>query len=156
MLKRDALIAAALVTCLSGINTSWAEEITVENAWVRSAPPVATVLAGYMTIQNHSDKAITLTAVNSPAFESVELHRTTLHGGMMHMEAIKFLVIEGNSSVKLEPNSYHLMLNNPKQKISTGDTIQFSLNFDGATKQVSATVKQDDEQDSAHHHHHHH
>ena len=151
---RRTLITTALVTCLSGVNTSRADEITIENAWVRSAPPVATVLAGYMTIHNHSDKAVTLTAVNSPAFESVELHRTMMHNGMMHMEAINSLVIEGNATVKFEPSSYHLMLNNPKQKINTGDTIPFTLSFDGATQKVDAVVKQDDEQDSAHHHHH--
>jgi len=156
MLKRNTLIAAVLLLCLSGINTGQAEEITVENAWVRSAPSVATVLAGYMTLHNYSDKAITLTSVTSPAFESVELHRTTLHGGMMHMEAIKSLLIEGNSTVKLEPNGYHLMLNDPKQKISTGDTIPFTLNFEGAMQKIDALVKQDDAQESAPTHHHHH
>lgn len=154
---RRTIIAAALIASLSMLNAAWAEGITIENAWVRSAPPVATVLAGYMTIHNHSGKAITLISVTSPAFESVALHRTTMHNGMMHMEAVKSLVIESSGMVKLEPNGYHLMLNNPKQKISSGDSIPFTLNFDGKTEEVNALVKQDEEEQEAtpaHHHHH--
>lgn len=159
MLKRTSLIASAVVAALAMTNTSRAAEISVENAWIRSAPPSATVLAGYMTLHNHSGKAVTLTSVTSPAFESVELHRTTLHGGMMHMEPVKTLVIDGKGMVKLEPNGYHLMLNNPKQKIKNGDAIQFTLNFNGEAQPVNVVVKDgSDETGGAsqmeHHHHH--
>lgn len=158
MLKhyRNMLIATALAASLGTIKTGSAGEITIEDAWVRSAPPVATVLAGYMTIHNHTGKAITLTAVSSPAFGSAELHRTTLHNGMMHMEAVKELVIKEGETVKLEPNGYHLMLNNPKQKIRTGDTIPFTLKFDGQTEETTATVKQDGQEEESQPHHHHH
>ena len=156
MLHRRTLIAATLAASLGWINTCVAGDITIENAWVRSAPPMSTVMAGYMTIHNHSSKAVTLTSITSPVFESIELHSTTMHDGMMHMEGLKSLAIEGNGTVKLEPNGYHLMLNNPKQKINTGDTIHFTLNFDDQTEEVTATVKQDEEQESApmmmHHH----
>lgn len=150
------LIAATLAASLGTIKASIAGEISIENAWVRSAPPVATVLAGYMTIHNHSGKAITLTAVTSPAFDSVELHRTTLHDGMMHMEAVKELIIKGGAMVKLEPNGYHLMLSNPRQKVRTGDTIPFTLKFDGQSEEVTATVKPDGEEEEGQPHHHHH
>lgn len=156
MLKREILLATALTGLMGIANTGWAGEISVEDAWVRSAPPTVTVMAGYMTLHNHSGKAVKLTSVTSPSFESVELHRTTMHGGMMHMKPVKVLIIKANDTVRLEPNGYHLMLNNPKQKISSGDTIHFTLNFDGTTEQVDAVVKEGNgEGESASHGHHH-
>ncbi len=155
MLFRHIMICTILAASLSAANVGQASEITIENAWVRSAPPTATILAGYMTLHNHSSKTVILTSATSPAFESAELHRTTMHDGMMHMESVKRLIIKSNGTVKLEPNSYHLMLNKPKQKVTTGDTIPFTLSFDGKIVQVTATVKQDDGEESAPAHHQH-
>lgn len=150
---KNALIAITMTACLNVIPNAWAGQLTIENPWVRSAPPAATVLAAYMTIHNHSDTTATLTSVSSPAFESVQLHRTTLHDGMMHMEAVKTLAIEAGGTVKLKPSSYHLMLSKPKQTIKSGDTIPFTLNFGDKSETVTAVVRQDEEESTPHHHH---
>jgi copper(I)-binding protein len=50
--------------------------IVVKDAWVAEAPPVARVLACYMTIENPSDREQMLTRVTSPLFSDIEIHRT--------------------------------------------------------------------------------
>ncbi len=137
--------------------TAWgAEQINIENPWIRSAPPTATVLAGYMTIHNRSGNNIVFTAASSPSFSTVQLHRTTLHNGMMHMETVKTLPINAGGSATLEPGSYHLMLSNPKQAIKTGDSIPLTLHFENITKSIHLIVKQNDEAttDANSHQHH--
>ena len=62
-----------------------ADNIMVNNAWVRSAPPNAKVLAAYMHIMNKSDLPIALTSVSSSLFEKVHIHKTEMESGMMKM-----------------------------------------------------------------------
>lgn len=153
---RDLLTAVAIATSLiTATPTAWAaaDQISIETPWIRSAPPTATVLAGYMTIRNHSDTAIILTSATSPAFKTVQLHRTILRDGMMHMDQVKTVTIGAGKSLKLEPNSYHLMLNSPNQTIKTGNTIPLTLHFNGTAKQVTLIVQQDSEAEPHTHHH---
>ena len=152
--NKNNFIAITSSLLMMATNAWGAEQIDIENPWIRSAPPTATVLAGYMTIRNHSDHSITFTSANSPAFKSVQLHRTTLHNGMMHMETVKTLPINSKDSVQLEPGSYHLMLSNPKQPIKTGDSIPLTLHFGNTTQSINLVVKQDDETPTNTHHHH--
>lgn len=149
----NALVAITMTACLNMSPSTWAGQLVIENPWVRSAPPSATVLAAYMTIHNHSNTTTTLTSITSTAFESVQLHRTTMHNGMMHMDAVETLVIAAGGMAKLEPNSYHLMLSNPKQTIKTGDAIPLTLSFGATSKTITAVVQQDEEVSTPHHHH---
>ena len=48
-----------------------ADSITIENAWSPEAPPVAKVLAGYMKINNHTDKDIKINLEDS-VYESID------------------------------------------------------------------------------------
>lgn len=157
MLKSHSILAAALTGLLVSAS-SHAGEIAIDNAWIRSAPPSVTVLAGYMTIENHADKDVTLISASSPAFERVELHRTMLHNGMMHMEPVESLAIKAHGSVRFEPNGYHLMLNKPKQKIGKGDAITVTLIFADRRVETQLTVQEDGgsaEENTQRHHHHH-
>ena len=62
-----------------------ADNIMIHDAWVRSGPPNAKVLAAYMKIINKSDEPRALTAVSSSRFGKVEMHKTEMHGEMMKM-----------------------------------------------------------------------
>lgn len=110
---------------------TWAEEVTVRihTPWVRAAPPTVKILAAYMIIENTSAQEKILTSVTSPLFEKVEIHQTTLHEGIMHMQAQAQLVIAPQSKLVLEPGGYHLMLIDRKQALKTGDPVQLNLKF---------------------------
>ena len=116
--------------------------LTVDDAWVREAPPGAMALAGYMKLHNHADKVRVLVGAESPAFESVMLHKTVMEGAMAKMVHQHMITIPANGMVSFEPNSYHLMMMKPKQPLKAGDTVSVTLQFkNGETQQVSQEVR---------------
>lgn len=127
--------------------------IMIKDAWVREAPPSAKMLAGYMTIENHTDKKKVLVSVTSPAFDKIEIHKSVNKDGMASMEQQRELSIAAQGKVTLEPGGFHLMLFNPHSAIKAGDNIAFTLKFaNGSTSMVNATVKKATG-GSEHHHH---
>ena len=89
--------------------------IIIENSWVRAAPPETKVMAAYMTIENHSLKAIEIDIkkIISKGFTKTELHKSS-HNDMITMERIETLIIKPNESLLLEPGGLHFMLINPE------------------------------------------
>ena len=117
------------------------DSIIVNNAWVRSAPPNAKVLAAYMEIINNSDEPRVLIAVSSSRFGKVEMHKTEMHDGMMKMIPQKQMDIPAGGSLTLKPQSYHLMLMNPKSVPQVGEQVDLELRFDsGLTLHINAPV----------------
>lgn len=133
MLKK--LVHATFSLCLTTLSVAHAETaIQISDPWVRSAPPSAKVMAGYMKMTNHSLKTITLSDINSPQFDKVEVHRSVMHEGMMHMEKIEPLTLKSHQELVLEPGGYHLMLIKPLHAIAEGEQVHFNLSFDNGDK----------------------
>ncbi len=129
-------------------------EPVIDNAWIREAPPVVKVLAGFMSISNPADKTVVLTGAESPLFEKIELHRSILENGMARMERQKQVEIPAGGKLEFSPGGLHLMLVNPKQPLKAGDTVEIIVKFErGRSSPVVFTVRS---MDNAEHHHHHH
>ena len=153
-LARLGCILATALLSLHAVVATAADTITVETPWVRSAPPTAKVMAGYMVIHNHGPRAMTLKAAASPLFQRVEVHRTEIMQGMAHMKPVTELEIPSHASISFEPNSYHLMLIEPKHAFEQGDLISISLTFgDGTRVEFEAEVRDTPEAPDHHHHH---
>jgi copper(I)-binding protein len=86
--------------------------------------PGKTMSAGYLTLINNTDVAITISNVASPEFESVEIHESILEDGVAKMRRIAELLIPADSKLTLERGGKHLMLMRP-----TGAAKQVTLNF---------------------------
>ncbi|MBI4849450.1 MAG: copper chaperone PCu(A)C [Nitrospirae bacterium] len=130
--------------------------MTVHNAWIRSAPPNAKVLAAYMTIKNASTETRALTAVSSALFNKVEIHRTEMHEGMAKMIPQKELIIHAGESVSLETGGYHLMLMDPASVPKEGEQVDMDLRFDdGLILNIKVPVRSGSvEGDKTDNHHH--
>jgi copper(I)-binding protein len=117
-------------------------ELDIHDAWIKNLPPAVPVRAGYMTIRNAQAKAVSIVAIRSDAFASVEIHRTIDEDGMMRMEPVPTLVIEPDSTVKLAPGGLHLMMMNPIESTKPGDVLQIVIELgDGSTQSLKMTVK---------------
>lgn len=128
--------------------------IAVKGAWVREAPPVSPVLAGYMVIENHTGNTQELTSVTSSSFQKIEIHKTIYKDGVASMEGQNNLPIAPESKVELKPGGTHLMLINPVKPLKAGDTVSFVLKFASGSKSiVSAPVKKASSMSSQHHEH---
>jgi copper(I)-binding protein len=148
-----------LVVTLSVIGSSIsfaAPPLQVENPWIPEAPPVSSVLAGYVTLVNPSDETVTIEAVSSEVFDRVEIHRTVMQQGMARMEPQDTLTIPAHDRVQLKPGGLHLMLIKPKQALKNGDQVDLSLKLSsGDIITTRFVVKRSTADADAHQHHHH-
>jgi len=117
-------------------------ELDIHEAWIKNLPPAVPVRAGYMTIRNTQANPVSIIAIRSDAFTSVEIHRTIAEDGMMRMEPVPTLVIEPGLSVQLTPGGLHLMMMNPAEPTKPGDVLQIVIELDdGSTQSLNMTVK---------------
>ena len=130
--------------------------LSISDAWIREAPPTQRVLACYMQIQNESNTPRKITAVKSPAFGSVEIHKTIFKDGMARMEAQPELLVPAMGKIVLEPGGLHLMLIDPENPLHTGDRVELELQIEsGETQKITAEVRPGGGAETDHSHHHH-
>ena len=115
--------------------------VGIMNAWVRETDAAAKANAGYMTLINVAAKDVTLVKIESDAFEKIEMHEMATVDGLMAMRQVKDLAIPANGQVKFAPGGWHLMLNGPRQHLTTGQVVDMTLVFKSGMKQkVSVSV----------------
>ena len=110
--------------------------LRVEQAWVREAPPGVTVMAAYALLCNDDKEALTLAALSSPAFERVEMHVTIETADAVRMERSNNIVIGPNDCVEFAPGGRHFMLFDPRERLSAGDNVEFTLRFANGKEMV--------------------
>lgn len=131
----------ALMLGLAAMNAS-ADDIQILDPWVQAAPPNAKVLAAYMEIKNAGGNPRILVNVTSPAFDEVGIHRSMMHGNMVHMEQLNDLTIPPRASETLKPGGLHLMLTGVKKPLKIGDQVPLTLTFRSGEKiEVKAVVR---------------
>jgi copper(I)-binding protein len=116
--------------------------LQVHDAWIREAPPTASVLAAYMVINNTGESPAEITAIVSPDFEHTELHRTIVESDVASMVPIETLDIPAGEKLSLEPGGIHLMLINPQRPLRQGDTVTLVFqSADGSSNTFTVPVK---------------
>lgn len=114
--------------------------VTFSDGWAPQAPPVATMWAGYGTLRNGSDHAVTLTGASSPDFAMAQLHETREENGVEHMRRIDSLVLPAGGEVRLAPGGRHLMLMRPSHDLGKSAAIDIEFHFDACAAPVSAVL----------------
>jgi hypothetical protein len=105
--------------------------VSVRDAWIREAPPGATMMAGYMELRNNTSRPQVLVAASSSGFERVMIHRTIVKDGMAGMVHAPQIELKPNASLIFAPGGHHLMLMNPKRTLRAGDPVVIKLEFRG-------------------------
>lgn len=121
------LLIFALLACAKDDPALPCGNVSVDDAWIREAPPGAPVMAGYGEFSNDSDDTIELLTANSASFSRIEFHETRLANGQMKMEKLETLQIPPASKLTLAPSGKHMMLFNPKKSLKAGDKIQIGF-----------------------------
>lgn len=126
---KNFLFAALMLGALP----AWAgcEGLKIENAWVRAAPPGATMLAGYAMVKNTGAKARTLRDVSGKDFDAIEVHKTVVEGGVSKMVYLETVDVAAGGTASFEPGGMHLMLFNPKRALKAGDTLPLTFSCGG-------------------------
>jgi copper(I)-binding protein len=145
-------LVALFLLCLQPVAQA-APPLNISDAWVAEGPPVASVLAGYLTIENPGSKDISITGASCPDFKAVEIHEMHMANGMMEMKQIEKLLVPAGGRVQLAPGGFHLMLIKPNKIFKAGDTLTVTLTLDtGQSLAVMMPVKKRDASDAHHHH----
>ncbi len=131
-----AALAGALIAASGG--AAHAAGVTIEKPWMRfiiKARPAA----GYFTLHNGADKAVSLTGASSSACGMTMLHQTKEENGVAKMMPVKSVAVPAGGKLTFQPGGYHIMCMKPKMKI--GDSVPVTLKFaDGKTLTAQFTV----------------
>lgn len=104
-----------------------AGKVQVHDAWIPEAPPVASVMAAYLVIENTGNIPVKIIGVSSPAFGDVMMHKTVTENGMSRMIHQSSLTVAPKSKLKFERGGLHLMLMDPKHHLKVGDKVALTL-----------------------------
>lgn len=107
------------------------------------APPVGGYASvAYFNINNDSDDRVTVSRVSSPQFGTVELHETTIEGGVSRMRRIESIDIAAQSQLVFSPGGKHLMLMQPAADVIPGSTVTLEVQVDDGLLLVSAELQE--------------
>lgn len=128
-MKRRMLLLALLLPA------SALAELEISDARIIDLPPSVPVRAGYMTIRNPSPLAVSIDAIRSDAFASVEIHHSVMQDGMVRMDPVDKLRIAPGASLQLAPGGLHLMMMLADEPIRPGDEVEIILQLGDGSEQ---------------------
>lgn len=135
------LLVILPVGCTPPPTSSSGSGITVTDPWARAA--AAGNSAAYMTLRNGGSTADRLIRAESDAATTVELHQTTMEGGMMKMAPVDGIAVPAGGQVELKPGGLHVMLIGLKRELKAGEKLTLKLYFEKAgAQEIEAVVRQ--------------
>ena len=139
-MKKLSLLAAGLIAS-AGAFAGAADQVTVQDPYVRLAPPNAPATGAFMVIRNAGDKDVKVVKADNPVSRVTELHTHLNEGGVMKMRPVPAIDVKAKGEAVLKPGGLHVMLIDLKAPMMEGDTVPLTLTFDdGSTKKVDAKV----------------
>jgi hypothetical protein len=129
-------VAAALFT--TGCTLAHAE-VTVKDAWVRGTVPAQTTTGAFMTITSTSEAK--LVGAASPVAKMVEIHESSMHGNMAHMQEVSAVSLPAGKAVQLKPGGHHVMLMGVGKPLKPGDTVPLTLTIEEKGKRSTLEVR---------------
>ena len=139
-MKRLTVLAAGLLFS-AGVLAGAADNVSVQDPYVRLAPPNAAATGAFMVIRNTGDKDVKVVKADNPVSKATELHTHLNEGGVMKMRPVPAIEIKAKGEAVLRPGGLHVMMIDLKAPIKEGDSVPITLTFDdGSSKQVDAKV----------------
>ena len=100
-----------------------AGKLGVYDAWIRKAPPGASMMAGYATLKNEGDAPIKILTVQSNAFRQSSIHETVVERGVSKMRELPRIDLAPGATIEMKPGGAHLMLSEPRHPIPVGEKV---------------------------------
>ncbi len=125
----------------AGALAAAADMVTVNEPYVRLAPPNAPATAAFMVIKNAGDKDVKVVKADNPASKVTELHTHLNENGVMKMRPVAAIDVKSKGEAVLKPGGLHVMLIDMKAPMKEGDVVPITLTFDdGSSKKFDAKV----------------
>jgi len=137
-------VAVAAMLAASAGSAFAQANVSVKDAWVRATVPQQKATGAFMQLQASADSKFV--SASSPLTPTVEVHEMAMQGDVMRMRQVQSVELPAGKLVELKPGGYHIMLLNLKAQVKEGDTVPFSLVFEGKdgkreTVDIKAPVK---------------
>ena len=123
--------------------------VSVEGAWARSSPMMASAGAAYMNLTAADADRLIGASVDPAIAARVEIHETSMMegegdmggegeigGGQMMMQEVGEIALPAGETVSLRPGGLHIMLLQLPQPLTVGQTFDLTLSFENAGDQV--------------------
>jgi len=138
-MKYILFIFIALISCNREMNPGGIE---ITDAWIREAPPGATVAALYLEVKNNGPQDHIL-SISSPVSEIAEIHNTEISAdGTARMVRLENVPVPTGEGLFFLPGGKHIMLIDLKKELTPGDNHEIILEFkNSGKKSVNAVVK---------------
>jgi copper(I)-binding protein len=130
MSRISAVLAALLLSA-----PLFAHAIEVDRAWARATVPGQTGSGAYMTVT--SATPVRIVGVSTPAAGVAQLHRMSMQGTTMKMQAVDALDVPAGKPVELKPGGFHVMLMDLKQPLKSGDKLPLTLRIEGPDRKIT-------------------
>lgn len=131
---------SALGLLLCAFTAQAADTINISNAWARATAPGQEVGAVYMTLK--SATTLSLTKVETPVADTVEIHEMSMANGVMKMRMMETLHLPAGKTIQLAPGGFHFMLFDLKKPLQANSQIELVLTLkDTQGKARQQTVK---------------
>lgn len=111
-------------------------DVAITDAWVREPAPGQKIGAAYMTLSSPKDSKLVYVEAKEIA-GSVEMHSMSMDNGVMKMRMLDELTLEANTSKKLAPGGFHLMMFDLKKPLKAGEDVAFRLCFEDASGNIT-------------------
>ena len=133
-----------LAVLLSACALAAQAQIVIDKPWVRSTVPGQSVAGAFMRIE--SKTPVSLVGASSPAAKEVEIHESSMEGGVMRMRPVARIDVAPGKPVELKPGGYHIMMMDIVKPLAKGDSVPLRLTFESAgrpaqTVDVKAEVR---------------
>ena len=94
-----------------------------------------------MRLSNSGPQSLKIVALRGEGFTRIEIHRSVMRDGTMHMERLPELEIGAGESLELAPGGLHLMMY-PEEPTRPGESHRVIVEFgDGSTTRIDMTVR---------------
>jgi len=145
---------ACILLLVASAATADGVEFNAKDGWIRSAPPGARAMAGYVTLGNAAKQPLKIVEASSAAFEAIVFHESYEEDGISRMRAMPSLTIPADGSLPLAPGGVHLMLLRPTRELAEGTTVIVDLvTEEGDPLPVVMKVRKGDDSSADHSNH---
>ena len=121
---------AILILLMSATVAVHADDLSVNDAYVRTMPPGQTRTAGFLAVTNNSLKRCQLLSGTSSISPRIEFHEHQHVQGMMQMRQVDRVVVAAGQTISFSPGALHIMLFEIDTKLTVGETTQMEIASD--------------------------
>ncbi len=134
---KASITALVLMAATTVTTAAFAQDVKIDNAWVRASVPGQKATGAFMTLT--SKAGTRLTEVSSPVAGVAEVHEMAMHGDVMKMRSLSELDLPAGKAIELKPGGFHVMLLDLKGQLAADSTVPLTLTFKDAKGVESKT-----------------